>query len=638
MKHRRKKQIVIWAQGAAILFVIVLVVVVRLIVRNVFYSNRAILLSSSRVSLQNNITALRIETKKVCPRVTTETRQGTAVILSKTVYDRSLLTIPDHKHALCAVEVGTADGRGTTLALMRSLDSWCRKTARSWRLFSYEGLSNKYGSAKKFLKDEEHVEIVNELVMTQNNLDNMVLPYIDAPTGQSFPGLEFYQGVYQKTTHMMKDGKIGRFLVTRPTCARNGVADFVSIDTTRYTFAAILQTLVDKKMVDMNTVFVMENDYWIKSDGTRDTALEMVSRFFGILDVQHYASGHDFPWVSFRIEQQHRHDTKIASNSVYKVITTSSPKYLVFTACWGDACERYKANINSMRCYVERHPDYEFMLEKLGGQKTHGCGFHPLYRRHCVLAHHLQNRGDITAALFVEADCVIFDFQRRFESFLLSGTHNYDVAMNIRFHNGEVYAGSYAIMNVAYARDFLVQWSLTQFTTNADNGALHQALLTKNKKSDACLPSDESKRFARCFLNTAGNFKYGDNCHSWKEYQTFMRCFHTKMSENHCRGEIFQHMRFLHPLEAMVYDGWLTQYRHSKGTFIQHAFKSPPIGGINDGYLLPDPWQTGCKIMAPQKYLIPESWERELLVHKNQDLITTREKDLGFQNMTCLVK
>ena len=237
-----------------------------------------------------------------CPRVMIETRQGTAVVLSKTVYDKSLIMVPDHQHALCVVEVGTADGRGTTLALIRSLDFWCRKTARSWTLFSYEGLLEKYDSAKKFLDKQEHAEIVNELVMTQNNLDNMVLPYIDAPAGENFPGLEFYQRVYQKTTEMMKDGKMGQFIVTRPTCGSGGVADFVSIDTTRHTFAAILQTLVDKKMVDMNTVFVMENDFWTKSDGTQDTALKMVSRFFKILDVNEYASGHDFPWVSFRIK------------------------------------------------------------------------------------------------------------------------------------------------------------------------------------------------------------------------------------------------------------------------------------------------------------------------------------------------
>lgn len=258
---------------------------------------------------QQNIT-IQLLLKKGCPRIITETRQGTAVVLSKTVYDKSLDTVPDHKHTLCVIEVGTADGRGTTLALIKSLDSWCRKTARSWRLFSYEGLSDKYNSAKNFLGNEEPVQIVNELVMTKNNLDNMVLPYIDAPTGERFPGLEFYQGVYRMTTTMMKDGKMGQFLTTRPPCARGGIADFVSIDTTRYTFSAILQTLMDKKMVDVNTRFAMENDFWTKSDGTQDTALKMVSRFFEVLDVKEYTSGHDFPWVSFRIEQQRRHGSE----------------------------------------------------------------------------------------------------------------------------------------------------------------------------------------------------------------------------------------------------------------------------------------------------------------------------------------
>ena len=160
MKQRRKFHNTVCIQSIITSIVVIVFFFVRLIVWSVSDTNVAMPSTSVKVGLQSNITALRVEVKKECPRVMIETRQGTAVVLSKTVYDRSLIMIPDHRHTLCVIEVGTADGRGTTLALIRSLDSWCRKTARSWRLFSYEGLPDKYNSAKNFLGGEEHVEIV----------------------------------------------------------------------------------------------------------------------------------------------------------------------------------------------------------------------------------------------------------------------------------------------------------------------------------------------------------------------------------------------------------------------------------------------------------------------------------------------
>ena len=202
--------------------------------------------------------------------------------------------------AVCVLEVGTADGRGTTMALVTSLDTLCRGTGRKWRLFSYEGLVKEYGAAKRIWQRQEGVSVINELVMTEKNLETMVLPYIDAPPGKGFPGREFYEGVYRGTKGLMQSGKMGPFLGQVPQCAR-GVLDFVSIDTTRHTFAGILQSLVDKGAVDEKTVYVMENDFWTKGNGARDTAAMMISRFFDVRDLVQHASGHDFPWVSFRL-------------------------------------------------------------------------------------------------------------------------------------------------------------------------------------------------------------------------------------------------------------------------------------------------------------------------------------------------
>jgi hypothetical protein len=201
---------------------------------------------------------------------------------------------------LCVLEVGTADGRGTTMALVKSLDTLCRGTGRRWRLFSYEGLVKLYGTARQIWQSQEGVSVINELVMTDKNLETMVLPYIDAPPGKVFPGREFYEGVYRGTKGQMQRGEMGSFLGQVPECGR-GVLDFVSIDTTRHTFAGILQSLVDKGAVDEQTVYVMENDFWTKGNGGRDTAATMISRFFEVRDLVEHRSGHDFPWVSFRL-------------------------------------------------------------------------------------------------------------------------------------------------------------------------------------------------------------------------------------------------------------------------------------------------------------------------------------------------
>ena len=124
MKQRRKFHNTVCMQSIITSIVVVVFFFVRLFAWSVLDTNGAVPLTSVKVGLQNNITALPVEVKKECPRVMIETRQGTAVVLSKTVYDKSLDTVPDHKHTLCVIEVGTADGRGTTLALIKSLDSW----------------------------------------------------------------------------------------------------------------------------------------------------------------------------------------------------------------------------------------------------------------------------------------------------------------------------------------------------------------------------------------------------------------------------------------------------------------------------------------------------------------------------------
>ena len=52
-----------------------------------------------------------------------------------------------------------------------------------------------------------------------------------------------------------------------------------------------------------------------------------------------------------------------------------APRFLVFATCWGAACERYRTNVNLVRCYAGRHADYEFVLERLDGSARYGCSY-----------------------------------------------------------------------------------------------------------------------------------------------------------------------------------------------------------------------------------------------------------------------
>jgi hypothetical protein len=130
--------------------------------------------------------------------------------------------------------------------------------------------------------------------MTQSNLKSFVLPKIDAPPGKDWPNSGFYINTYQRTSDLMQTGDMGGFLETLPQCSlvpgRQGALDVVSIDTTRYANIGVIRTLVDKGLVDAQTLFVMENDSWrTRSMGHADE-LAFVSSAFTIKDVRRYRS------------------------------------------------------------------------------------------------------------------------------------------------------------------------------------------------------------------------------------------------------------------------------------------------------------------------------------------------------------
>lgn len=223
---------------------------------------------------------------------------------------QALASLPP-RDSVCALEVGTADGRGTTMALTKALDHYCRAHKRPWTLYGYEGLKKESAQAGSLWQMQQRgpyatrgVHVINELVMTEENLRNWVLPLIDAIPGQTYPGKNFYEATYRNTRHLMREGKMGGFFSTLPPCARQAGRrlDLVSIDTTRHTNVGVLQTLLSHRVVDEHTVFVMENDIWNSAQRTSLTAAAFVARHAALRDVVEYPkSGHDWPWVTFRL-------------------------------------------------------------------------------------------------------------------------------------------------------------------------------------------------------------------------------------------------------------------------------------------------------------------------------------------------
>ena len=291
----------------------------------------------------------------------------------------------------------------------------------------------------------------------------------------------------------------------------------------------------------------------------------------------------------------------------------TSAKYLVFATCFGSMCRKYENNLNTMRCYAAQHEDYAFVtidLDQISDPALQrGCSKKsPMFLRHCVFANYLANHPHYRGALFIEADCAVFNYEIRFENFLRAET---DMSMDIRFHNGEITAGIYIVRNVAFVLDFLKQWSVSNFPHNADNGALH-----------------------RLILDTTGHTTL---CQSIKSYEAFMRCFHETIEKSQCSHSLFSKIAFRHPMDAIQYDGWLLRYRYSNATFVQHAMKNPPITiKGSDGYVVTDRLSNHCWIPRLATHYISADEEHRRLEAKNLLKVAYRRDTMGFRENSCL--
>lgn len=288
-------------------------------------------------------------------------------------------------------------------------------------------------------------------------------------------------------------------------------------------------------------------------------------------------------------------------------------KFMVFTSCYGQKCKDYDPNFNSLRCYVKRNKDYGLMILDFNKPQPfeliEGCnGMEGKNQRHCIISNYLKTHPETKAVLHLDADCAIYDFERRFETYLINDSQ---MTFDIRFHNGEVMSGVYVVKNTQMSIDFLKSWSkLTGFLVrpNGDNGKLHRAILDWSGHKNDCLAPPN--------------------------YGVFMRCFHKTIRESRCQHDFFRNVTVLYPTDAIEYDGWVIQYRFSDRTFIHHAMKNP-FGG--SGRLLPNPLLNDCVTPKTKGYHVTVQEEMQLLAKKDVESAKERLQRNGLEYPTCLV-
>lgn len=223
--------------------------------------------------------------------------------------ENSLEKVKVNDNPLCVMEVGTADGSGTTVALHHALHSQCSRVGgRSFTITTYEGLPQLARDAKELWKDQASVTVVNELVITDNNIDKYVIPVIEGPEGGEFPGTGFYKKLYGATRDNVNRGELGGFFKTKPMC---GVMDIVLIDSTRYAHAGIIATLLSSQsdngqhLIQPDTVFILENDFWPGSHSSDGNERRILERYWILRNVtEEHPIGEQWPWISFKIKHK----------------------------------------------------------------------------------------------------------------------------------------------------------------------------------------------------------------------------------------------------------------------------------------------------------------------------------------------
>ena len=308
----------------------------------------------------------------------------------------------------------------------------------------------------------------------------------------------------------------------------------------------------------------------------------------------------------------HKMSTRELTREIYTkhcVESKQDKSAAVFIFADTNSAKTYAQNINSFRCYVSRHSDYELVVMSEDDKEfSDGCiNKDSKFVRHCMLSNYMLKHPEIRLFFHLDADHAIMDISRRIETFV-SGEK--DLTFEIRFHIGEITVGSYIAKNTEFSRSFLRELSHTE-SMRKDNEALQTLILKRVELKNSCPTTSD--------------------------YFKFVKCFHETIRQSGCQHDFWtRHADVLTPPHSFTYDGWLTKYQYSPKTFIHHAMKNPPIGGKNNGRVFPDVLENGCKMPDNDPYRISPEQEDHLL-QERIDSIQSIWNANGLYNTSCIL-
>ena len=172
------------------------------------------------------------------------------------------IKIPE-KNPLRVLEIGTGDGKGTTLYVKNILDNM----KLNYKIDSYEGVKSCYDSAKNYWDHTEKVNIVNKFFCNKEDISKMVIPNI---ISEGVLDLNHYKGEYLGIAAAQ-----GNFENTI-----DYVPDIVLIDSWRFCHVAIVNKC--KEFCGENTIFIMEDDF----DNYGET--KILKKYFDIKNLKNY--------------------------------------------------------------------------------------------------------------------------------------------------------------------------------------------------------------------------------------------------------------------------------------------------------------------------------------------------------------
>ena len=244
----------------------------------------------------------RLDCRYVSPHIPLPNKPQLATFIVKALH-----TIQDDQRPLCVLEVGTADGTGTTASLFDALQTDCiRSHRKGFRLHTYEVDSRAAEKAREAWKtgscdtNSGCVEVVNEMVLDERVIDQYIMQQIEGPDSASYPGKDFYRKFYSDLSRCIGTSDCGSLFHTVPRCT----LDLVLIDSTRFSHAGIMQTILQTPgLAQPSTVFVVEDDFWSTESARGGSESWIIRQFWNLTDVETaHPVGEQWPWILFKVE------------------------------------------------------------------------------------------------------------------------------------------------------------------------------------------------------------------------------------------------------------------------------------------------------------------------------------------------